>query len=171
MEGGPVLSPPAQKSFTRILALYVFEGVGCRRGRALYYVVIPALPRRRLNRVCGWWDKRSSACRGQAPDDRTRQTTEDARRRERPGVVTAPGHRPPARSIPGSIVCLAQHAPQNFGRWLLQQLRAFHNQRPQAIAVTGFLQPRGHRPLQYRGRTEAQLERLRWTAFSTRASA
>ena len=50
-----------------------------------------------------------------------------------------------ARSILSSIVCLAQHAQHTFGRWSLEQPRAFHNQRPQAIAVTGFLQPRGRR--------------------------
>ena len=42
---------PAEKSFTRILAPYVFEAVGCRGRRALHYVVILALPRRRLNRA------------------------------------------------------------------------------------------------------------------------
>ena len=56
------------------------------------------------------------------------------------------------RVDPWQLLCLAQHAPQNFGRWLLQQLRAFHNQRPQAIAVTGFLQPRGRRSFPTRGR-------------------
>ena len=39
------------------------------------------------------------------------------------------------------IVCLAQHAPQTVGRWPLEQPQAFHNQRPQAIAATGFQQP------------------------------
>ena len=32
------------------------------------------------------------------------------------------------------------------GRWPLEQPRAFHNQRPQAIAATGFPQPCGRRP-------------------------
>ena len=39
------------------------------------------------------------------------------------------------------IVCLAQHAPHTVGRWPLEQPQAFHNQRPQAIAATGFPQP------------------------------
>ena len=43
MERGPCPSNPAKKSFTRILALSVFEFVDCRRGRALCYVVILAL--------------------------------------------------------------------------------------------------------------------------------
>ena len=43
------------------------------------------------------------------------------------------------------IVCLAQHAPHTVGRWPLEQPQAFHNQRPQAIAATGFPQPCGRR--------------------------